>query len=590
MLYKNEDIEKLIEDVDIVEVVSEYVDLKRSGKNYKGLCPFHDEKTPSFTVTPDKNMFKCFGCGKAGNAINFYQDINNLSFLETIEDLSKKYNYKLRPQKGNYQRKHKINKKNYEILEEANTYFKENLFSPKGRKAYEYLKKRGLDEKFIKEYNLGYSLDSWNGLYEYLSEKGYKKEDLLKLALIKKSKKNDSEYDTFRDRIIFPIYSRNGKIVGFGGRIITEDKKAPKYLNSPETVLFKKRENVYGLIKRGSIIRRDNFVLLMEGYMDVLTAHKYGFKNAVASLGTAFTEDQAKLLKKYTKNIVICYDMDNAGQMATKKASYILKRYNFNVKVLELSNAKDPDEFLQKNGKDQFVKELKSSKEIFDFLYDKYSIGLNLDEVISKKNIIEKFKEFFSNIKNEIEMDIYIRKLANNINLDKEAIKNELKPKINSKPSYNKFNKKKKINNSRYTKKRDKLERETVKIILKNLNYFYEFNDGRVKDDLYKKVMDVIKNNLNAENIISKIIQDIELGESEQEEIIELIYSVDDIEDEERYFEEIKETWERKKLEKKEKALKIQLLDSNLSRKERIEVAQNRVQIIKKIKNLGGNR
>ncbi|OQY10186.1 MAG: DNA primase [Fusobacteriia bacterium 4572_132] len=577
MIYKKEDIDKLIENLDIVEVVGEYVELKKSGQNYKGRCPFHKEKTPSFVVNPEKNIFKCFGCGEAGNALSFYEKINNLEFIEAVEELAKKKNAPLTPIRGDYKKAIQTNKKKYQLLEDAADYFMNNIFEEKNKKALIYLKDRGLSEEFIKNYKLGYAVNDWNALSDYMYKKGYTEKELIDVALIKVGEKGN--YDTFRDRIMFPIHSNNGNIIAFGGRILDNNKNIAKYLNSPETVLFQKSDNLYGILKKGSIIRKRGFSLLMEGYMDVLTAHKYGFDNAIASLGTSFTEGQAKLLQKYTKNIVLCYDMDSAGRKATERTANILKKYEFNVKVLELSGVKDPDDYLRKFGKEKFIESLKKSKEIFDYLYFNYSLDINLSEIIEKKNLIKRFKDFFNNL-SELEFGLYAEKLAINIGLDKKLIELELKPKI--KPKFNNY-KKNRIE-IKSSLQKDKLEYETIRLIIKNKKYYKEFGMIEIKDELYQKILLLIENN-EKENIFEKINQNDLFDKKEKRELIDLIYSVDEIENEEDFFEELKFSWNRRNKEAKEKELKNKLLDENLSLEEKKNILYERYELIKKLKN-----
>ena len=580
MIYKKEDIDNLIENLDIVEVIGEYVELKKAGQNYKGRCPFHKEKTPSFVVNPEKNIFKCFGCGEAGNALSFYEKINNLEFIEAVEELAKKNNLPLTPIKGDFIKAIQTNKKKYQLLEDAAEYFMNNIFEERNERAFIYLKNRGMSEEFIRNYKLGYALDDWNALSDFMLKKGYTEKELIEVALIKVGEKGN--YDTFRDRIIFPIYSKNGNVIAFGGRILDNNKNIAKYLNSPETTLFQKSNNLYGILKRGSIIRKRGFSLLMEGYMDVLSAHKYGFDNAVASLGTSFTDGQAKLLQKYTKNIVLCYDMDSAGRKATERTASILKKYEFNVKVLELSGVKDPDEYLQKYGKEKFIESLKKSKEIFDYLYSTYSLGINMNEVIEKKNLINNFKDFFANL-SEFEFGLYAEKLALNIGLEKKIIELELKPKA-------------KFVNYKQNKieiipkmKKDKLEYETIKLILKNKKYYDKFKKLKVKlkikDELYQKLLSIIENSKKENEIFEKINQENLFDKREKKELIDLIYSTDEIENEEEFFEELNYSWNKKEQEENERELKIKLLDENLSFEEKKELLYRRYELIKKIKN-----
>ena len=358
-MYKDTEIQKLIDNLDIVQVIGEYVTLKKTGANYKGLSPFKDEKTPSFVVSPNKNIFKDFSTGIGGNVISFYMRINNLSFYEAVEELSRKYNISIN--KFNIEKnRDNPNARYYEIMREAQSFFKNNMIN--SDEAMEYMKNRGYSLEEIRKFEIGFSLESWNSLLNYLKEKGYNENELLELGLIRKNDEGNV-FDYFRNRIIFPIYNDTMKLIGFGGRIIEANSDMPKYLNSPDSKIFKKGKELYGLYNRGENIRKKGLAILMEGYLDVLTAQKHGFVNSVASLGTAFTDEQAQLLKKYTNNIIIAYDNDEAGKNAIIKAGNILKKYDFDVKCLVMDgNEKDPDEFLRKNGKKKLLRQIKKPR------------------------------------------------------------------------------------------------------------------------------------------------------------------------------------------------------------------------------------
>ena len=345
MKYKTEDIDLLIDSLKIEEVVGEFVELKKAGANYKGLCPFHPDTTPSFMVSPSKNICKCFVCGAGGNPISFYSQYKKISFLEAIEELSKKYGIPIKGIDNNSIKQQDNYEKYYEIMREAHNFYKDMIFSNQGRVALEYLAGRKLNPKIIKENGLGFAPDRWSELNDYLLSKGYESKDLLKLGLIKEGE-NGNNYDVFRNRIMFPIYSTKGEVIAFGGRTLEKDKETPKYINSPDTPIFKKGKNLYGL-ERSGIIRKKNYAMLMEGYMDVLSAYIYGFDVALAPLGTALTEEQGILLKKYTSNIILSFDSDAPGQAATERAGLILKSLGFNIRILKLEGAKDPDEYLK---------------------------------------------------------------------------------------------------------------------------------------------------------------------------------------------------------------------------------------------------
>jgi len=541
MRYNSEDVDKLIEELNIVEVVGEYVDLKRSGANFKGLCPFHKDNNPSFVVSPSKNICKCFVCGAGGNSIKFYSDYNKIPFGQAIKDLSEKYKIKVKPVKG-YDVLRDTNKKYYEILNDALEYFCEKIFSNEGREALEYLSKRKFKPDFISENKIGFAPRGWSNLYDYLLNKGHELNDIVTLGLVKEGEKG--HYDAFRDRIMFPIYSPSGSVIAFGGRSLGDRKDIPKYINSPESPVFHKGQNLYGIKEKGNIIRRKAYSIVMEGYMDVLSAHSFGFDVTVASLGTAFTEDQAKLLKRYTSNVILAFDMDNAGRVAAEKSGIILKSHGFNIRVLELENAKDPDEFLKKYGKNEFLKSVKESKEIFDYLYEFYSKEYDLTNLMAKQNFVDRFKSFFQSVETDLEKSLYIDKLSKSLEIDKELLNDILI--INNKKS------KKKIKSEIYKQKDfgekrseiiDKLEMDTLKIILTKPEYYSYFQEKKIKSNLFHKIIVFFSEDHTSGNGVKMILNSDSFEEEEKKQIIEIAASSIEYSDEKKLFKDFKEVY-----------------------------------------------
>ena len=444
-MYEKKEIQKLIDNLDIVEVISEYVNLKKSGSGYKGLSPFKEERTPSFSVNPVKNIFFDFSSGVGGNVIKFYQLINDVSFPQAIKELSQKYNIPLKI--SNFGNKYEINqdkyKEYYEILSDAHEFFKNSIKNDE--KALKYMEERGFLPKDIKKFEIGFSLNERDELFKYLIKKNFSEKKILELGLVKRNE-SGAVYDTFRNRVMFPIYNPQNKIVGFGGRIIEKETDLPKYLNSADSVVFKKGKELFGLKNRGEAIKRKGFAILMEGYLDVLTVKRYGFETAVASLGTAFTEEQASLLKRYTKNIIIAYDNDEAGKNAIIRAGYILKKFDFEIKCLKITeNVKDPDEFLRKYGKKKFVETLKKSVDFYNFLFLEFTKNLNIEEITSKRILVKKFKPFFETFENELDKELYIQKLSHEIGIEEKYLRQEFE----SEKSYTKKDK----SNNNYIKK-----------------------------------------------------------------------------------------------------------------------------------------
>ena len=500
MYFKQEDIEKLLDNIRIEKVVGDLISLKKTGSNYKGLCPFHDETTPSFMVSPNKQICKCFSCNTGGNAISFYSKYMNISFMEAVKELGKKYNVELTEING--ENEEELEKYNI-IMNESLEFYKKQIFELNGKEALKYLSERGLDTNLIKEYQLGYANSKWNELHNFLINKGYDDDALLELGLIKKNEEGNI-YDAFRNRIIFPIFSVSGRVIAFGGRSL-EKGNPMKYVNSQDTPIFKKGHSIYG-IEKSKIIRDKNYVILMEGYMDVITANINELDTAVAPLGTAFTREQAKLLKRYTSNVLLCFDMDKAGITATEKASYILKSENFKIKVINFVGSKDPDDFLRKYGKEEFLKAVKNSKEIFDYLYDTYKKEYeNIDDMFTKQNFINRFKEFFQNVSDDLEKEMYLQNLSEKVNVEFETLKTTLVT-DNVKKKYKTWEEKKleeeeKLEKERVLKKietknitNENLEMEIINLVIKFPEYIRLFEYYSFENNLLNDLFNYFKN------------------------------------------------------------------------------------------------
>ena len=403
---------------DIVDLIGEYVDLKRSGSNYMGLCPFHSEKTPSFSVSPSKSIFKCFGCGEGGDVITFVMKRENLSFPEAVEFLADKYNVRLEVYKDENKEAREKRNRLYEINREAGLHFLKNYQA--SQKSQLYLKNRMLSDKTIRSYGIGYSKDSWTDLYDHLTKMGYKEEELLELNLISKSK-NGNYIDRFRDRVMFPIINRNNRIIGFGARAFGDAK--PKYLNSRETPIFHKGSNVFSIniISRESTRER---IILVEGYMDVISLYNSGINYSVASLGTSLTIDQANIIKRMAKDIYICYDSDKAGINATSRAIDIFLQASVKPKIIELEGGLDPDDFIKKYGLEAFEKKIKSAISYIEFKIKKLKENFNLEDSEGLSNFTIESAKILSSIKNPIERDIFVKDFSTKYNISYTAIEN----------------------------------------------------------------------------------------------------------------------------------------------------------------------
>lgn len=494
MKYSNEEIEKLNNSLKIEEVVGEFVNLKKVGANFKGLCPFHRDTNPSFMINPVKNICKCFVCNEGGNPITFYSNYKKISFEEAVEELSKKYNI---PLEG----KGYINKKNteeyeiyYEIIEKAKKYFSEEIFKNSGREALNYLVNRGVTPENILKNSIGFAPNSRNKLSEYLLNEGYSLEKIMDVGLVKEG--DNGLYDVFRNRIIFPIYSLDRRVIAFGGRTLESDKDVAKYINSPDTPIFKKGNVLYGLGEKFLNIKQKEYAMLMEGYMDVLMATLNGFDVTLAPLGTALTEEQGKLLKRYTKNVILSFDMDPPGQKATEKAILILKELGFSIRVLMFENAKDPDEYIKKYGKEEFLKVIKNSSESFDFLYKFYAKEYDLNDLFSKQNFIKRFKEFFQKVTDKIEQSLYIDKLSVNIGIEKEILWETLVEKNRSVTKKYIFNNESEIIEKEKIKNLSlEIEFLTTSLVLAENSYYKYFNNKQFENNLVKKIFKFFEEN-----------------------------------------------------------------------------------------------
>ncbi len=470
------DIKDIVEEVknrcDIANVISEYMPIKQSGSNYKGLCPFHGEKTPSFHISSSKQIYKCFGCGEGGDVINFVMKMENLDFIDAVKLLANKCGIEINTNMNEEDKLRMEKSKKYQDihLEAARFYFA-NLLKGKNP-GYDYLRKRGLDDKTIKKFGLGYSQKSWNELMNYLLSKGYDKQDLVQCGLVNHKAEGNKYYDRFRNRVMFPIFDYRGNVIGFGGRVL--DDSLPKYLNSPDSLIFNKRYNLYGLnFSRKNIV--DRTIILVEGYMDLISLFQYGVRNVVATLGTALTEQQGNLIKRYADTTIISYDSDEAGVKATLRAIEILSKIGINVKVINLKDCKDPDEFVRKYGLEEYKKAIGDSTHYIKFRIDHLRKSFNLEKDEERVKFAKEASKIIKELKSPVEVDYYTNYIAKQINISTESIKKEVYGKDYNKV-YNKQNNKytnkkveKVIEKPKAIKKGKELVEETlIKLLLEN--------------------------------------------------------------------------------------------------------------------------
>ena len=503
--YSEELIEEIKNSNDIVDVISQYVNLKRSGRNFFGLCPFHKEKSPSFSVSPDKQIFHCFGCGAGGNVIHFISKIENADFKEAIGILANRAGIEL-PTLNNYEdnKTALLKSKVYEINQIAAEFYHQNLYKPTSKIGQEYIKKRKLDNRTLKSFLIGYS-GNFDELYRILKQKGFTEEEILASSLV--NKKDDGKYiDRFRKRVMFPIQDTRNKVIAFGGRV-TDDSK-PKYINSPENIVYSKGRHLFGLnvAKRGELKN----IIIVEGYMDAISLYQRGITNVVASLGTALTEAQGRLLRRYSERVTIGYDSDGAGQAATLRGLEILQNIGCDVRILQISGAKDPDEYVIKYGPERFLKCVEQAISLVEFKVKMLKQSLNLDNINDKIKFLNQVAKILSNVTNSIERELYVEKIANEYNVSKEAIYGEVNKLIYTKNTGEKTLEKP-IVKKEIKKEKQEIDSSTTKrenlIIYLLINY---------PQESYKKIKSVISENdmklEESQKILKKMYEEVEKG------------------------------------------------------------------------------
>ena len=491
--YSEELIEEIRNSNDIVDVISQYVILKRSGRNFFGLCPFHKEKSPSFSVSPDKQIFHCFGCGVGGNVIHFVSKIENLDFRETIELLANRANIQLSTLDSSYQdnKKALLKSKIYEINELTAKFYHENLYKPTSKVAQEYIKKRKLDNRTLKQFLIGYS-GTFDELYKMLKQKGFTDEEILASSLVNRAD-NGRFIDRFRNRLMIPIQDATGKFIAFGGRVLDDSK--PKYINSPENIVYSKGRNLFGLniAKKGDTKK----IIIVEGYMDAISLYQRGITNVVASLGTALTEQQGRLLRKNSEQVIIGYDADGAGQAATLRGMDILQNMGCDIRVLQIYGAKDPDEFVIKYGPDRFRKCVDSAISLVEYKVKILKQNLNLENVNDKIKFLNEVAKIISKVDNSIEKEIYIDKISQEYGISKEAIYGEVNKLMYSKTSDKKVLEKAPVKSYLHSDNSKKIDEAIIKrekmVIYILVNYpeesYKAIKDFITVDDM-KDVMD----------------------------------------------------------------------------------------------------
>ena len=429
-------IEQIKASADILDIISEVVQLQRRGTSYFGLCPFHDDKKPSFSVAPAKGIYRCFSCGVGGNAITFVMEYDKITFVEALKKLAERYNIPISWEGEMDEGKASEISQLYELHDQARTLFKNNLFSAEGKNALQYLHNRGFTDDIIKKFAIGYASDNWDHFLKHINRKVYHN-DLLELSgLFIQRKDNSGYFDRFRNRIMFPIKNISGRTIAFGGRALDPDDNA-KYMNSPETKIYSKSDILFGFDISKDFIRKKEYAILVEGYTDFLRIFISGFENVVAGSGTALTEGHSKALKRFTKKVMLCYDGDEPGQKATVRSGFIFLKAGFDVKVINLPEKEDPDSFIVKNGAEGFSEKIKEASPFIKFILDrKYK---TLQSPVEKSEFVENMVKEIAEVEDVVVRDFIVKSLAERLNINAERIIGQMKHFIDKKNNFSKF-------------------------------------------------------------------------------------------------------------------------------------------------------
>ncbi|MBQ5709507.1 MAG: DNA primase [Anaerotignum sp.] len=497
MRYPREIIDEVRMQNDIVEVISQYVPLKQKGSSYFGLCPFHNEKTASFSVNSEKQFYYCFGCGAAGNVFSFLMEMENLDFPEAMKKLAERAHINLpEPEKSAQviaaeQTKQRL----FDIHTAAGRYFYDCLQEKQGEQARAYLTKRQMDPRMARKFGIGYSPDSYDALFKHLKEKGFTLSDILKSGLVLENKDGKGYHDRFRGRLMFPIFDVQGRVVGFGGRILA--KGEPKYLNSPETILFSKSRNLYGLNFAKAAKKRE--LILVEGYMDMLSIYQAGFKNVVASLGTAFNNDHARTLKRFADDVILLYDSDEAGTNAALRAIPVLVKNGFRVKVTQVPDGKDPDEFIKSKGAAEFSKLLINAVHYISFEIACIQRKYNLKNPEHRVRFATEAAETLAKLDSEIERNVYLGEVSRVTGVEEEAIRSEIQKLMRKEDeAFRKEAEKRQQNLKNYTAEGRKVEKGLMEA-QRNLLYFASQQQG-----VYQILKDVLEDDDFTEDVFLK--------------------------------------------------------------------------------------
>ena len=588
--YSDEIIDDVRQSNDIVDVISQYVRLKRSGRNYFGLCPFHNEKSPSFSVSPEKQIFHCFGCGVGGNVFTFLTKIEGINFVEAVQLLAERANIQLPTLENNLDSaKETLKTKVYQVNEFTAQFYHENLYKPESKIAQEYIKKRKLSNETLKAFQIGFS-GKFDELYKELIKQGFEEKEILESGLVNKNERGQY-IDRYRNRLMFPICDIRGRVIAFGGRVLDDSK--PKYINSPENVVYSKGRHLYGLnvAKKYDIKQK---LLIVEGYMDVISLHQRDIHNVVASLGTALTQQQGYLLRNNTEQIILSYDSDEAGQTAKIRAMEILQNMGCDIRVLQMEGAKDPDEYVIKYGNARFQNLIDKAISVIEFKVKILRQSLNLENTNDKIKFLNEVAKILSKIDNSMEREIYIEKIAKEYDVSKEAIYAEVnKLTYKNRKDEKVLNKKKPVvvhkenNNIKDVPEKTKRRENTILSILllgdKNIFEIIKQNIA-IKDFKYeidKKIAKKLYEEFEIGNSnINSIIDD--LSEEEQNHITMIMaedYGIDDVE---KAIDDIIQSFEKEKLNERKFEI-LELLENPTEENTKMQLEKELNDIIIKL-------
>ncbi len=586
--YSEEIIDEVRQSNDIVDVISQYMYLKRSGRNYFGLCPFHNEKSPSFSVSPDKQIFHCFGCGVGGNVISFIMKIEGCGFVEAIQILAEKANIQLPTLENNVDsQREELKAKVYKVNEFTADFYHKNLYTPNAKIGQEYVKKRMLTNDTLENYKIGFS-GRFNELYMALKHNGFGDQEILESGLVNRND-NGQYIDRYRNRLMFPICDVRGRVIAFGGRVLDDSK--PKYINSPENVIYSKGRHLFGLNVAKKYDTKQ--LLIVEGYMDVISLHQRGVKNVVGALGTALTQQQGFLLRKNAEQVILSFDSDEAGQTAKLRAIDVLQSMGLDLRVLQMEGAKDPDEYIIKYGNARFKNVVDRAISVLEFKIKILKNKLNLDNINDKIKFLNEIAKLLSNIDNTMEREIYIEKISDTYQISKEAIYAEVNKLSYAKNQSEKILDKKKTvvvhrkqELSQVSQTLRKRENMILSILLTGNMDLYQVikinvNCDEFKDELNKKIAKKLyeefeKGNSNINAILDK------MDDEEQSHITEIMADDYGIDDMEKAIDDIIQSYQRDKLNDRKMQI-LTLLDEQLEGNEKKNLESELIGIVNQL-------